>query len=618
MVPACTAGLSKTTSRFAELISDDSTKCCIVAQNVEFKDALSKIPVSRTANWSPDHRKALPFAYNAIEFRNEQCNNFSLSLQGNLMSRALAESLDLELAWARLKFDRPDRSFLSHPFLLELVELDLPAWLEQIKRRIVDGYVPSTALTVQAPKGNWQVRPGAYLRLEDEVVFNALVGHHLARIEAELRNLQGDPDIAYQLPRGVRRREWVRRGFPVWREWREKSKQRIEGGARFVLFADIAAFYENIDLSRLASDSRRVGFDDESATLLSDCLNRWAQPRGKGIPQGFSAADILAKVYLSSVDRNLRHEGFHHLRYVDDIRIFCNSHREAQNALLALTELLRVRGLNVQSAKTYIVEAAQAILEIDGVGPIISEIRADLQAQIREEAAGAYGTVADLERIVEENPENPPVEVLERAFEQYFLQQEPGFDKSLFHFLLTRLGAIHSRIAIEFCMRALSLRPEETEHVLKYFEKIGLQPEEHDVIAEFLSSNSAIYHYQNYQILKFYFENDFLPQRVLGTARAYFRDLTKPYWLRAYASAIIGQIRDAADMEFLEANYPQCRDDIERATCICSATGLEARRRNEFLGRVRRDGDLEERACRYVRADSGPAKEPQPVFVANQ
>ena len=306
--------------------------------------------------------------------------------------------------------------------------------------------------------------------------------------------------------------------------------------------------------------------------------------------------------------------GFH-LRYVDDIRIFCQSHREAQRALLALTELLRVRGLNVQSAKTYIVEAEKALLEIDGVGPVISQIHGDLLEEIREEAVGSYGTVADLERLAEENPENPPVEVLERAFDQYFLQPESEFDKSLFHFLLTRLGAVQSRLAVGFCMGALPLRPEETEYVLKYFEKIGLQPEEHDALADFLGSESALYHYQNYLVLKFYFESAFLPLRVLTICRAYVRDLTKPHWLRAYAAAIIGQVRDAADMEFLEANYAQCRDDVERATCICSATGLETRRRNEFLGRARRDGDLEDRARRFVRADRRVAKEPQPFVV---
>lgn len=337
------------------------------------------------------------------------------------MSQELADSLNLELAWARLIFDRPDRSFVSHPFLMELVEINLADWLEHIRRSVVQGYVPSSCGIVQAPKGNWQVRPGGNLRLEDEVIFNAILGLNLPSIENELRELQGDPDVAYQLARGANRREWVRRGFPVWKEWQQKSKQRLEHGAQYVLFADISAFYENIDLSRLFSDVRRLNFERESAALLSDCLNRWAQPRGRGLPQGYTAADILAKVYLASLDRNLRNEGFDHLRYVDDVRIFCQTFREAQKALLSLTELLRVKGLNVQSAKTFIHAAEQAAVEIDGVGPVITEIHTDLLDDLRNEVAAAYGTIADLERIVAANPDDPPAEVLETAFVEYFL-----------------------------------------------------------------------------------------------------------------------------------------------------------------------------------------------------
>lgn len=131
------------------------------------------------------------------------------------MSQELANALNLQLAWSRLTFDRPDRSFLSNPFLLQLVGLDLPGWLDEIRGQIVAGYRPSACITVQAPKGNWQVRPGAHLRLEDEVVFNALIGLVLPNISQSLNDLQGDPDVAYQLPVGTQRREWVRRGFPV-------------------------------------------------------------------------------------------------------------------------------------------------------------------------------------------------------------------------------------------------------------------------------------------------------------------------------------------------------------------------------------------------------------------
>src|SRR5205814_4488384 len=159
------------------------------------------------------------------------------------------------------------------------------------------------------------------LDLADEVVFNALIGHFLPHIWQAIRWSQGDPDIAYQLKPPVSNPAWISSGFRVWREWRQRSLDKLKKGIQFVVFADIAGFYENIDLPRLRSDLAALGVDQ---TLLDEVLmpslNRWSHPRGKGIPQGYSASDILAKIYIAPVDRGLRNAGFTHLRYVDDMR----------------------------------------------------------------------------------------------------------------------------------------------------------------------------------------------------------------------------------------------------------------------------------------------------------
>jgi hypothetical protein len=148
--------------------------------------------------------------------------------------------------------------------------------------------------------------------------------------------------------------------------------------------------------------------DYEAARLLSACLHRWAGLRGKGIPQGYSASDILAKLYLDPIDHNLRNAGFTHLRHGDDIRIFCRDLQEAKQALLQLSDLLRVRGLNVQSAKTRVYRSDEVLHLIDGVGPV-------------------------LERITAANPGQPPLDVLERAFRVHFIHaQDADFDTRLF------------------------------------------------------------------------------------------------------------------------------------------------------------------------------------------
>jgi hypothetical protein len=69
---------------------------------------------------------------------------------------SMAHPLNLELVWARLKSDRPDRCFLPHLFLINL------------RLRLVPGYVPSACL--ERASG-----------LEDEVIFRALLGQYLGR-----------------------------------------------------------------------------------------------------------------------------------------------------------------------------------------------------------------------------------------------------------------------------------------------------------------------------------------------------------------------------------------------------------------------------------------------------
>jgi hypothetical protein len=264
--------------------------------------------------------------------------------------------------------------------------------------------------------------------------------------------------------------------------------------------------------------------------------------------------------------------------------------------------LLRSRGLNVQSAKTFICEADKAALKIDGVSPIIEGLHSELLEEIREQFVdGGYGTILDLEKLTAQGPEHPHLEVLERAFAEYFRQGTHEFDKTLFHYLLTRLAATESRIAVGYCLNTLVQRPEETGDILRYFRKVGLTDTEHGRMAALLRSQDSIYDYQNYLILKFYLETDLHHEGIVAVSRQYIRDASLPPWLRAYAVAIVGARGDPADMEYLEARYPDCRDSLERSTLICASSRMEARRRNEFHGRARRDGDLEQRACRWAR-----------------
>ena len=82
------------------------------------------------------------------------------------------------------------------------------------------------------------VRPGSVIDLRDEVVVNAILGRFHEQLWQLLGNVQGDPDIAYQYQRDPENIEWVRSGFAIHKQWRDKSLKKLTKATRFVLFAD--------------------------------------------------------------------------------------------------------------------------------------------------------------------------------------------------------------------------------------------------------------------------------------------------------------------------------------------------------------------------------------------
>lgn len=506
--------------------------------------------------------------------------------------------MNLELGWQRLKQDRPQRCFTQHPYAIGWIDLHQDEWLASIETRLSDQYSPSSAALCQVPKSGPLVRPGAVLDLADETVFNALVGEFHPRIYEQIRTAQGDPDIAYQLKAPSGQAEWIKAGVKIWKEWRERSLAKLKDGVQFVAVADVVAFYENIDLDKLASDLRGCGVDQQHLRLLMNLLRKWAAPRGKGIPQGISAADILAKLYMSEVDQGLRNNGFTHLRYVDDIRIFCKTRLEARKALLKLNELVRNRGLNLQSAKTKIVRIDEAGQMIDGVTPIIEIVHAEwieriqalnesfLQDLSASELAGALDESDDLDT------DNPPVEVLEEAFRNYFEIPWETFKSSLFHYLLRRLGRASSRVAVQYCIEQLSQRPEESGYCLRYLATVNALEATADQILRFAGSQDAIYDYQLYQIARTYFEAEVFPEELLRLARLWAGDRNRKRWLRTYSIAILGAAGDTSDLTALEASYGSAATELEKAGIARALARMELSRRNRFYSSIQNDGNL--------------------------
>lgn len=518
------------------------------------------------------------------------------------MSKELAELLDLELAWKRIRLDISSCVFTRNPFEVQLIEDDLSSYLNDLGGQICnDEYYPKTMHICDVPKGGGLVRPGSILSVEDRIAYYACLGACLPNIYKTLKWAQGTVDCSYIISNKFENTKWLGSPFKDWEKFRTMSLKKIETGTTHVIMADISSYYENVNIMTLMSDLKSAGVNNNIVNLLSKCLNRWAQSEGKGIPQGYTPSDLLGKLYLNSIDMIFRKIGYDHLRYSDDIRIFCKSEVEAKKALVNLTELLRKRGLSLQSAKTKICRPDEARTIVDGVQPRLQPIIKDLNETLGTD--NPYFLAPQADELLEQMEEGPPVEVSKQAFQKYFIEaEEENFDKTLFHFLINRLRASRNDIAVDYCLKLLKIRPEETKWVLKYFQSVGIANQIQDSVVDFLRSEHAVYPYQNYQILECFGEHNQRPSEdLLEIARQVAFDKSQPKYLKVVSRKLVGKFGTSADLERLESLYSESDDEIEKCDIICCLKNMELIRRNSFLGKVQHDGKLVQIASKLVK-----------------
>jgi len=346
------------------------------------------------------------------------------------MTEALAARLDLDLAWRRVKSDVSNRVFVRHPNLIDLIEVNLEDWLEEIRKSIADGeYQPSSIRICDVPKPKGAIRPGGDLVLADQLIYSALIADARPQIQAAVNWGTPLPDFAYRLRSNFNEVPWFENFFKNWMALTNYSLSCIKNGYTHVVVADIAGYYELVDLYTLRSDLNGLGVNPDTLQLLEKCLHRWAQIPRRGLPQGFSASDILGKLYLNAVDTSLSGAGLTHCRYVDDFRIFCRSKAEARNALVLFTQTIRRRGLVIQTAKTQILTADEAETGFEDVRLQIDEVKDEFLNKLMQAAniRNASIAMAEVDQILSDLASDEPAVVLAEAYRKHFVETSRTF-----------------------------------------------------------------------------------------------------------------------------------------------------------------------------------------------
>ncbi len=525
------------------------------------------------------------------------------------MSKIPIEYDELKLALTRVRLDHTNnRVFVTNPIEKVILSDCEDVWLKRLLHDLEEGsYSPSSSQVCEVPKAGGTVRPGSILCLRDQVVYTTCVGRMLPAISESVKWTNPQLDLSYQIvnPKAVK---WLKRPFTCWNEFRDRSLVALDAGAAFMVKTDIASYYDAISLELLISDLRLLGISTEILSLLTKSLSRWSFVNGRGIPQGLSASDILGKLYLDRVDHALNESGYSHLRYVDDIRIFCSSRAVARKAILSLTRLLRSRGLNLQTAKTAIQLPTEARMTIDGVIPTLKPLANKYIHDIAVLAGAdpSYLTPTEVESLLQEKGIAPPTELLRDAYKAYFIAGSDKFDKTLFHYLIARFSIAKDSFAANHALKLLNEHPEETDYILHYYGAVMPVIEAEPSLLEFLRSEEAVYAYQHYQVLRWRCSFPETPSSAfVDYARTVSDSERSPYYLRSTARLFLGRFGTASDIDKLADSYASAQNDLEQAEILCSIQRMEKGRRNAILGQSASDGFLTEYAVKLVREERG-------------
>lgn len=539
----------------------------------------------------------------------------------------IERSLDLELGWRKTKRDYNHymNSFVSTPYIPDILDANREDWLEKLGMMLNNGeYEPNTQRIVEVPKTGFHLRPASAIYVEDHVLYSSLLLEVYDDIRSAINWSANSKRFSHILLEDKSSsNEWQAFEREPWKAMQDAKIEKAEEH-EYVLITDIAGFYENIEIPTAVSTINQMGADDEIVYSLKDLLQIWAEPRNRGVPQGFGSSDILAEAYLNSIDRRLTDEGITHVRYTDDFIIFTNTFDDAIWAQNLLERLLRERGLNMKSGKTNIQDSDTALNWFREPERSFEDIRGrlesvtdgrDVPVASMSPTAESYGNGREGSRRQTDEEEEMDddsidasysTEVLEESFDEYVEDVDfSDLNPHLFRFIINRLGNVDSNIAVDYCFQyIIDGRPDVRRILYDYFQDLSSNLEIANRMADVIAENDLKYPYHEFVIIRWYFDNEFQSPEILQAARTILRNRNHILEARDYSVALLARYGEFSDLELIESQYSPELRTMSKAVFAYALRHLEPMRRGSFYERMDSSHHIVDYSIEAGKADS--------------
>jgi len=361
-------------------------------------------------------------------------------------------------------------------------------------------FQPEKRTLFNIPKSNFTLRYGLEISLAERALYQAIA----ARLVPLYDPLIPWNVFSHRAAENQDGRYLFRRAIPAWQDFTGVVRDGLSG-AQALLSTDLTNYFENIDLEKLretliellpqlATDAAEKSIIRTHIATLFECLKSWCYSERAGLPQNRDASSFLANIYMLPVDRAMIAQGYRYFRYMDDIKIACDSEHHARKALKTLSLELRRRGLSVNSGKTSIVPVAMT-KEIgkclDAGEPEMQQIDSIWQTRSLRPISRSFPLLSDLsQRLLRGG------EVGSRAFRYCIRRLEalascPEFEVPEAYF------ASITPLVID----ALSASPASTDELVRYLRAVPTTDDDLDQVAQLLQDGGRnYYNWQNYRL----------------------------------------------------------------------------------------------------------------------
>jgi len=334
------------------------------------------------------------------------------------MYRKLIARNNLLLAWRRITTSGNFQYKRFYRNLYSVYEVALQDNIHLLHRRLkAHRFKANLPIKIYIPKPSGLQRPITLLYLEDQIVLQAFANILAERLR-EKRKLVEKKCVFSNF---LNTHDSI---FFVW-PWRISYRQyqnaltiEYQNGYKWVAHFDLASFYDTVSHDLLLRQLAPRSVTSDVWKFLQECLSIWTSCQknrayGHGIPQGPSASDILAELFLLSIDLEMIQRGHKYYRYVDDIRLFGKNTSEVRRATIDLDFLCREVGLVPQSSKHSIIHATK-LSDVFGALPSLHDLDSINQTdnvKILEEA----------EKLFVSSLDNTTKDIVDKSLAKYVL-----------------------------------------------------------------------------------------------------------------------------------------------------------------------------------------------------